>query len=125
MVILQIERTIDNRKFLESTAKSYISNSYQGNLNFHRHRIPYTLQDRAIHFMPAVLSETTCHFLTVLCLPQVPLQEVIVKRNRKVPQKQQMVWLYLSILFSSVSSSDFAYLWLVFLFFSRPSDIRA
>ena len=28
---------------MESTAKIYISNSYQGNLTFHRHRIPYTL----------------------------------------------------------------------------------
>ncbi len=28
---------------MESTAKIYISNSYQGNLNFHRHRISYTL----------------------------------------------------------------------------------
>ena len=32
-----------NRKFKKSTAKSYISNSYQGNSNFHRHRILYIL----------------------------------------------------------------------------------
>ncbi len=28
---------------MESTAKNYISNSYQGNLNFYRHKISYTL----------------------------------------------------------------------------------
>ena len=31
---------------MESTTKSYISNSYQGNLNFYRHKIPYTLPNK-------------------------------------------------------------------------------
>jgi hypothetical protein len=31
---------------MESTAKNYISNSYQGNLNFYRHKISYTLDGK-------------------------------------------------------------------------------
>ena len=36
---------------MESTAKIYISNSYQGNLNFHRHRISYTLVYHYLTFL--------------------------------------------------------------------------
>ena len=38
----KIERTISNGKFKKATEKSYISNSYQGNLNSHRNRFFYT-----------------------------------------------------------------------------------
>ena len=40
----------DSKKRLFSTVKYYISNSYQGNLDFHRHRIIYALNLTA-HFI--------------------------------------------------------------------------
>lgn len=44
MVILLIEKVIDNKMFPKSTAGLYISNSYQRNFISHRHRIFYSLK---------------------------------------------------------------------------------
>ncbi len=44
MVILLIEKVIDNKMFPKSTAGLYISDSYQRNFISHRHRIFYGLQ---------------------------------------------------------------------------------
>ncbi len=38
---------------MESTAKNYISNSYQGNLNFYRHKISYTLLPKIRYNRPS------------------------------------------------------------------------
>ncbi len=43
MVILLIEKVIDNKMFPKSTAGLYISDSYQRNFISHRHRIFYGL----------------------------------------------------------------------------------
>ena len=43
MVILLIEKVIDNKMFPKSTAGLYISDSYQRNSISHRHRIFYGL----------------------------------------------------------------------------------
>ncbi len=44
MVILLIEKVIDNKMFPKSTAGLYISDSYQRNFISHRHRIFYGLK---------------------------------------------------------------------------------
>jgi len=48
MVILLIEKVIDNKMFPKSTAGLYISDSYQRNFISHRHRIFYGLYERNI-----------------------------------------------------------------------------
>ena len=58
----------NNRKFKKSTAKSYISNSYQGNLNSHRHRIFYTLIIGAILPNLKLLPSNGKHLWLQLCL---------------------------------------------------------
>ena len=47
MVILLIEKVIDNKMFPKSTAGLYISDSYQRNFISHRHRIFYSLKEAA------------------------------------------------------------------------------
>ena len=59
MVILLIEKVIDNKMFPKSTAGLYISDSYQRNFISHRHRIFYGL-DRAAIFV-SVCSFTCAH----------------------------------------------------------------
>ena len=46
MVILLIEKVIDNKMFPKSTAGLYISDSYQRNFISHRHRIFYGLRQK-------------------------------------------------------------------------------
>ena len=48
MVILLIEKVIDNKMFPKSTAGLYISDSYQRNFISHRHRIFYGLKLRTM-----------------------------------------------------------------------------
>ena len=48
MVILLIEKVIDNKMFPKSTAGLYISDSYQRNFISHRHRIFYGLDSVVI-----------------------------------------------------------------------------
>lgn len=63
MVILLIEKVIDNKMFPKSTAGLYISDSYQRNFISHRHRIFYGLicftEQRAVlvpdSLLPALL----------------------------------------------------------------------
>lgn len=43
MPLFFLEKVIDNKMFLKSTAGLYISNSYQKNFISHRHRIFYTI----------------------------------------------------------------------------------
>ena len=56
MVILLIEKVIDNKMFPKSTAGLYISDSYQRNFISHRHRIFYGL-------VPHQFTEQLPHFL--------------------------------------------------------------
>ena len=51
MVILLIEKVIDNKMFPKSTAGLYISDSYQRNFISHRHRIFYGLLPYAHLFL--------------------------------------------------------------------------
>ena len=56
MVILLIEKVIDNKMFPKSTAGLYISDSYQRNFISHRHRIFYGLKKSHIKTAKVKLS---------------------------------------------------------------------
>ncbi len=56
MVILLIEKVIDNKMFPKSTAGLYISDSYQRNFISHRHRIFYGLARVAVTSIKSSLS---------------------------------------------------------------------
>ena len=43
---------------------------------------------------PAVLPETSCHFLSVLCFPQIPFRYVVFDGHTKIIQEQQMITPY-------------------------------
>ena len=64
MVILLIEKVIDNKMFPKSTAGLYISDSYQRNFISHRHRIFYGLEWKSqIFHSPLFL--TFKHFINI------------------------------------------------------------
>ena len=83
MVILLIEKVIDNKMFPKSTAGLYISDSYQRNFISHRHRIFYGLLlynalckhrfrnllkagDVGAHYVVAFRSVPLCRFVDVV-----------------------------------------------------------
>lgn len=84
-VILLIEKVIDNKMFLKSTAGLYISDSYQRNFISHRHRIFYGLKEYSLRYMNK--KELKC--LTELVTSYTPLYNFGVKpllSNIEIPR---------------------------------------